>query len=264
LSFDNNNQVYNIDHHYLPRVNPSWLIRKLPGYYFYPRMIAIVWWSARLVKKGEYTSARWVQASRNIVKLFESLGTNITVENHAAFQNLDAPCVFIGNHMSTLETFALPGIIQPFRDVTFIVKKSLIDFPVFKHVMRSRDPIIVGRENPKDDFKVVLDGGLERLNRQISIIVFPQTTRSTKLDPKSFNSIGIKLAKRAGAPVVPIALKTDAWGVGSIIRDFGKIQPQKNVHFCFGDPITVTGNGREAHQAGVDFITNKLKCWIQD
>ena len=137
-----------------------------------------------------------------------------------------------------------------------------MDLPVFKHIMRSRDPIVVGRQNPKEDLKAVLESGLERLNNNISIVVFPQTTRSTNIDPKSFNSIGVKLAKRAGVPVIPMALKTDAWGVGSILRDFGKIHPSKDIYFCFGDPITITGNGRETHQAVVAFITEKLKTWF--
>ena len=61
--------------------------------------------------------------------------------------------------MSALETFVLPCIIEPFKDTTFVVKQSLIDYPVFKYVMRSRNPIAVGRTNPRDDLKAVLDGG---------------------------------------------------------------------------------------------------------
>jgi len=37
---------------------------------------------------------------------------------------LPSACVFIGNHMSILETFVLPCLIQPHRDVTFVVKES--------------------------------------------------------------------------------------------------------------------------------------------
>ena len=255
-------ELLNTKSYRFPQMRPIWLAQKMPGCYFYPKLIALLWQLANLAKKGKCTSEKWSQKSLQILKLFQSLGANIFIENSAAFQNLNSPCVFIGNHISTLETFVLPCIIQPYCDITFVVKKSLIDFPVFKHIMRSLDPIAVGRDNPKEDFKAVLNSGLERLNRNISIIVFPQTTRSTNIDPKSFNSIGVKLAKRAGVPVIPIALKTDAWGVGSILKDFGKIYPQKDIHFCFGNPVIVTGNGKEAHQAVVEFITQKLKTWF--
>ena len=193
----------------------------------------------------------------------ESVGVNFEIENFAAFKDLDSPCVFIGNHMSTLETFVLPCIIQPYRDVTFIVKKELIEYPVFKHVMINRDPVVVGRANPRDDLKAVLEGGHDRLGRNISIVVFPQTTRTVDFDPKHFNTIGIKLAKRAGVPIVPFALRTDAWANGKRIKEFGRIDPAKPVHISFTDPIHVSGSGKEEHEFIVDFISNRLKAWIK-
>ena len=62
-------------------------------------------------------------------------------------------------------------------------------------------------------------------------------------------------------PVIPIALKTDAWGNGKIVKDFGKIQPKKAVRFAFGDPIHIQDNGREAHEKIIAFIEKKLKSW---
>lgn len=131
-----------------------------------------------------------------------------------AIDAVDGPCLFVANHMSTLETFMLPGIIRPRRPVTFVVKQSLTTMPFFGPVMRSRDPIVVGRTNPREDLKAVLEGGLERLRKGISIIVFPQHTRSSIFAPQQFNSIGIKLAKKAAVPVVPLALKDRRLGNG--------------------------------------------------
>jgi len=48
----------------------------------------------------------------------------------------------------------------------------------------------------------------------ISVLIFPQTTRDLRFDPNKFNTLGIKLAKRAKVPVIPVAVKTDAWGMG--------------------------------------------------
>ena len=166
------------------------------------------------------------------------------------FSRLEGPCVFIGNHMSTLEAFVLPTIIQPLKRVAFVVKKSLVEYPVFGHLMRSRDPIVVGRTNPREDLKAVLEGGAERLRSGISIVVFPQKTRSALFDPAAFNSIGIKLAKRAQVPVVPLALKTDAWGNGALVKDFGKIDPAKAVHFAFGRAAAGSGQRRGRAPAG--------------
>jgi len=163
--------------------------------------------------------------------------------------------------MSTLEAFVLPTIIQPLKRVAFVVKRSLVEYPIFGHLMRARDPIVVGRTNPREDLKAVLEGGLGRLQSGISIVVFPQKTRSALFDPAAFNSIGIKLAKRAQVPVIPLALKTDAWGNGARLKDFGKIDPAKTVHFAFGPPLRVQGSGAAEHQQVVEFIREHLVSW---
>ena len=163
--------------------------------------------------------------------------------------------------MSTLETFVLPTLIAPIKDATFVVKQSLVDYPVFKHIMRTRDPITVGRRNARDDLKAVLDGGDARLRAGLSVIIFPQTTRSMVFDASAFNSIGIKLAKKAGVPIVPIALKTDAWGNGSLLKDYGKIDPTRPVHFAFGRPLRIRDRGAEEQEEIISFITERLKEW---
>ncbi len=158
------------------------------------------------------------KAASATLRALEQVGVSIEIDGIDNFRTFDGPCVFIGNHMSTLETFVLPVLIAPIKDATFVVKQSLVEYPVFKYVMRARDPVTVGRSNPRDDLKAVLEGGTERLKAGISIIIFPQTTRLAAFDRDQFNTIGIKLAKRAGVPVVPIALKTDAWGNGALSR----------------------------------------------
>ena len=129
--------------------------------------------------------------------------------------------------------------------------------------MRNRNPIVVGRANPREDLRIVLAEGQNRLNGNISIVIFPQTTRSINFDPKKFNSLGVKLAKRAKVPVVPVALKTDAWGTGRKFKDFGKIQPAKSVHITFGDPLPVQGSGKEEHKFIVNFIAKKLDSYVE-
>jgi 1-acyl-sn-glycerol-3-phosphate acyltransferase len=127
--------------------------------------------------------------------------------------------------------------------------------------MRSRDPIAVTRDNPREDFKAVMEGGIKRLEQGISIVVFPQTTRSSDFDASQFNTIGVKLAARAKVPVVPVALLTDAWGNGRWLKDLGAIDPKKKVYFDFGEPLTVKGRGAEEHQKIIEFIEGKLSEW---
>ena len=242
----------------------SLLFRKLPGFFFYSQMVRVVIKASGQAKRGKFDSDAFVQASLNIVKGLESVGTQIQVEHLDRFQKLDGPCVFVGNHMSTLETFVLPCIILPFKKVNFVVKESLYHYPVFKHVMRALKPISVTRINPREDLKTMMEEGLKHLEAGVSVIVFPQTTRQTRFDPSGFNSIGTKLASRAGVPVVPVAVRTDAWGNGKRIKDFGPINPALPVRFSFGESIEVTGNGKEAQAAVVEYIESHLNKWFEE
>jgi 1-acyl-sn-glycerol-3-phosphate acyltransferase len=194
-------------------------------------------------------------------RALEAAGVRFDISGLEHVAAVEGSCVFIGNHMSTLETFILPVILLPFKKITFVVKQSLMDYPVFGHVMRSRDPIAVGRTNPREDLRAVLEGGAARLGRGISLVIFPQTTRVPEFVPKEFNTIGIKLAKRADAPVIPFALKTDAWGNGRLVKDFGRIDPSRTVHFAFGAPLRVVQQGAAEHQQVIRFIIEKLRAW---
>jgi len=243
-----------------PRSTPA-LFRRHATSFFYPQVLMIVFAASRLAKRGRYGSADWVRSSLNTIRALESVGGRFEIENMLAVRRLDSACVFIANHMSVLETFVLPCLIQPHRDVTFVVKESLIAYPFFKHVMRSRDPVVVGRTNPRQDLRAVLDGGRKLLERNVSVVIFPQTTRSVDFNPANFNTLGVKLALRANVPVVPVALKTDAWGLGRKLKDFGRICPEKTVHICFGEPLRIEGSGKETHNKVVDFIQGKLKAW---
>jgi 1-acyl-sn-glycerol-3-phosphate acyltransferase len=238
------------------------LLRKLfPSFFFYWKDVDIVFRASAKAKRSHYDTAEWAKSSLEVLRALEHVGVQIEITGIDNFTNLDCPCVFVANHMSTLETFVLPSIIAPFREVTFVVKQSLVDYPVFKYVMRSRDPVTVLRTNARTDLKAVLEGGTERLKAGKSIIIFPQTTRMVDLEPASFNTVGVKLAKKADVPVVAIALKTDAWGNGRYFKDFGKIDPSKRVFFAFGEPLLVKGRGAEEHEEIIKFITAKLKVW---
>lgn len=228
---------------------------------FYARIFAGPFtWLCRRAAKGLCDDYAWVWASDKVSDLVEDY-CPLEVEGLDHFRGLDGPCVIIANHMSTLETFVLPGMLRPIRPLTFVVKHSLVDMPMFGPVMKSRDPIIVGRKNPRDDLATVLNGGKERLSRGISIVVFPQSTRSINFDERHFNTIGIKLARNAGVPVLPLVLKTDAWGQGKMVKDLGKIARGMPVRFKFGAPLEIKGNGKEEHAAICGFIGSTLADW---
>lgn len=236
-------------------------IPAFPSLFFYRRAAGIIFGSNRIARQGRYDGETWIDYSLRVVRAVEACGGSVTVEGLEHVDSLTGPAVYCANHMSTLETFALPCMLRPRGLLTFVVKQSLIDYPVFGKVLQACEPIAVGRKNPREDLATVMTEGAERLSRGFSIVIFPQTTRTDVFDPSKFNTIGAKLAARAKVPLVPLALRTSMWGAGKTLKDFGPIDPDKPVNFLFGAPIPPEGKGDAAHKATVEFITAAFRKW---
>jgi len=208
-----------------------------------------------------YTTKAWTDSSFEIFRFIEKTGGKFHITGMENITKPPGSVLFISNHMSTLETMILPSIIGPHKELTFVVKESLVKHPLFGDVMRSRNPIVVGRTDPRKDLEAVMNGGVDLLKNGISIVIFPQSTRSVEFKPEEFNSLGVKLAKKAGVDVVPIALKTDFWGNGKLIKEAGPLDCHKPIHIKFGEPISITGNGKVDNQRIIDFIQSSLEEW---
>jgi 1-acyl-sn-glycerol-3-phosphate acyltransferase len=147
------------------------------------------------------------------------------------------------------------------KSVTYVVKRKLLGGLMWGPIMRSRDPIAVSRTDPRADLEIVLREGQARLAAGISVIIFPQGTRTAVWNREGFNSLGVKLAAKAGVRVMPIALKTDYWGSGGLFRGFGRVHRDRLVHIEFGESMAVSGRGKAEHEACLDFIESRLKSW---
>lgn len=236
-------------------------LRKDSRLYFTLKYAYIVLKTRKQARRKIYDRKAWSDSSYYIFRFIEKSGGQFHITGMENIVKTEGPVLFISNHMSTLETMIFPGLVAPHREVTFVVKDSLVRHPLFGDVMRSRDPIVVGRSDPRKDLEAVMKGGLERLANGISIIIFPQSTRSLEFKPEEFNSLGVKLAKKAGVPVVPVAIKTDFWGNGKLIRELGPLDSRKHIHIKFGEPFSITGSGKEENQRIIDFIQSSLREW---
>ncbi|MCF7790727.1 MAG: 1-acyl-sn-glycerol-3-phosphate acyltransferase [Victivallales bacterium] len=229
--------------------------------FFYCRIVKLVFDTNRVIQKGKFSDKAWSEASYYALRTIEGCEGKVHIRNMNNIDKHNGAVVFIGNHMSMLESFVLPGVICPHKKISFVVKKSLVDYPFFGLVMRTTRPVIVGRVDPAADFKAVMNDGSKLLKEGRSVVVFPQSTRSSGFKPDEFNSIGIKLARKAKVPVVPIALKTDFWGNGKIFKDVGPLNRDKGVFIEFGEPMDIKGNGKAEHKSITEFISGKIKEW---
>jgi 1-acyl-sn-glycerol-3-phosphate acyltransferase len=217
--------------------------------------------SRALALRGLYDDAAWSSSSLEIIGNLERCAARFRIHGMDRVRAAEGPLVLVSNHMSTLETLVLPGLIRPLKPVTYVVKKKLLTGFFWGPIMRSRDPIAVSRKDPRADLEIVLREGQDRLASGISVIVFPQGTRTESWRREGFNSLGIKLAARAGVQVMPVALKTDYWGSSGLLRGFGPVHRERLIHLEFGNPIRVSGRGKAEHELCLDFIESRLKSW---
>ncbi len=230
-------------------------------WYFIYEFAKIVFECRSHALRGGYDTAAWAQTSLDVFRCIEGCGGRFHVEGLNYLRENKNPVVIVGNHMSTLETVVLPALIAPFLEVTYVVKEKLVRGPIFSPVMKSRDPIVVGRQNPREDLQNVLTKGTEKLAGGSSIIIFPQSTRRVEFIPRQFNSLGVKLARKANVKVIPVALKTDFWSNGKILKGFGPLDRSSTIHFAFGPAMEITGNGSKQHAEIVNFIQQNLDRW---
>jgi 1-acyl-sn-glycerol-3-phosphate acyltransferase len=256
---------FNSDNYHTPEKPVYSFIEKIRHnrLYFTLKYAAVVLRTRKeAIRKLSDTKA-WTDSSFEIFKFIERTGGIFHITGMNNITKSTGAVLFIGNHMSTLETMILPCIIGPHKELTFVVKESLVKHPLFGDVMKSRNPIVVGRTDPRKDLEAVMNGGVELLENGISIVIFPQSTRSVEFKPEEFNSLGVKLAKKAGVDVVPIAMKTDFWGNGKLIKELGPMNSKKHIYIKFGEPFHIKGNGKEENQKLIEFIQTSLKEWNQ-
>ncbi|MEI6149231.1 MAG: lysophospholipid acyltransferase family protein [bacterium] len=228
---------------------------------FHFRLVWIYVVAQRMIRRGVFDLDAYAERSFKSVRVTEETGGQIEVTGLEHLAELDGPAVIIGNHMSSLETIMMSSMILPFREVSFVIKQALIEHPIFGPIMRAVPVIPVGRTNPREDLKAVLTQGEALLRKGVSVVIFPQATRSVEFDVDAFNTLGAKLAARAGVPVIPLALKTDFMGNGKWFKDLGPVDPGKTIHFAFGPPIQVQDNGKQAHETVVEFIRSHIQPW---
>jgi 1-acyl-sn-glycerol-3-phosphate acyltransferase len=231
-------------------------------FYFYFNNFYIFFKTGMCARRGELNAENQIFYSNQNFKLVEKCGGKIHLRGLDNLTKLDGkPVILLGNHMSLLETALFHSIIRGRMDFTFVIKKALFKVPYFGDIMLALQAIPVTRKDARNDLKMLLREGKYLVKNGKSIIMFPQGTRSETFSPRRFSSIGMKLARAAKVDVVPFALKTDFLKNGKIFRDLGPVCPRKHVYFEFGKPIKIEGNGKNANQQVIDFISERLEKW---
>jgi 1-acyl-sn-glycerol-3-phosphate acyltransferase len=119
------------------------------------------------------------------------------------FENIpvDQPVVFVSNHQSGFDIFALVGVLP--GQVRFVAQKELWKIPVLGGAMRAAQHIAIDRQNRQAAFGAYEEAA-KTIQQGMSAVVFAEGTRSRTGDLLPFKKGPFVLAIAAGVPLVPI------------------------------------------------------------
>jgi 1-acyl-sn-glycerol-3-phosphate acyltransferase len=145
--------------------------------------------------------------------------------------------VFMVNHQSNLDIPVLVQSLVSFQ-LRWIAKKELLWIPFFGWAMWASRHITIDRADPLTAIKS-LKRAKERMAAGISIVVFPEGTRSRDGKLLRFKKGGFLLAAQSNRPIAPVTingsrqvLPAGAWRLSRGI-----------VEVIIGEPIAVDGFG---------------------
>ena len=111
--------------------------------------------------------------------------------------------IYMSNHQGN---FDIP-ILQAYLSVQFrwLAKAELFNIPVFGYAMRRAGHISIDRSDRKSAFKS-LSNAARIIQNGVSVLIFPEGTRSSDGNIRQFKKGGFILAVDSGVPVVPVII----------------------------------------------------------
>ena len=195
-------------------------------------------------KKRYYLITRWAVFNLWWLKIC----CNVTYEIKGKDNIPGKPCIVMSKHQSAFETLALQQIFIP---QVWILKKELLQIPIYGWGLASMQPIAINRDSTIRSFRQIADQGCERLQKGYWVIIFPEGTRVAPNKKKKYLPGGGMLAEKSGAQVVPVA------------HNAGRLWPRNSMIKKPGLITIKIGPVIESENKSAKEITDEVENWIE-
>lgn len=179
-------------------------------------------------------------------RLFRKLGRAISRVNpnwviHLEWDDtLDdrEPYVIVSNHLSNAD---IPLISNLPWEMKWVAKKELFDLPVVGWMMKLAKDISVDRKNSLQSISV-FKTCVSMLDQNVSVMFFPEGTRSRSGKLNRFTLGAFDLAIRTKTPVLPIVIDGTQ---NCLPKTSWVFERSENIRLKMLEPISVEGYGKK-------------------
>lgn len=197
--------------------------------------------------------------SKNMLRIVGNKRVNITFDGpEASFERWPETAIFIANHSSQLDINASAAAIP--YPIVYLSKASVRKVPILGLLNERVGTVFIDRSNPSAAKKSV-DRLRDTLSRGISVIVYPEGTRSKDGALLPFKKGAFHLAAKSQTPIIPLHIH----GTRAALPKGGFLMQKNPVHVRFGAPITPPRNdGSDSLQAFVEAgqgAVERMKAW---
>ena len=159
--------------------------------------------------------------------------------------------IYMSNHRSNFDIPVLLGCLPiQFR---WLAKAELFKIPIFGRAMSGAGYVKIDRSNRVSAFKSI-NQVAAKMKNSVSVMIFPEGTRSEDGDVKPFKKGGFVMAVDTGAPIVPVILR----GTRSIMaKGSWRINPG-DVTLSIEKPIDTTGYTRDTKEDLIKIVRSVI------
>lgn len=161
--------------------------------------------------------------------LIKAAGVRLRIRNRDRIDP-DRSYIIISNHQSHFDSLALVRTLGiPYR---WVAKTELQRIPLFGHALRALGTVFIDRTNRKSAIDSI-HRGVNQLPSAVSLIFFPEGTRSDDGTIKPFKKGGFITALETAWPILPVTVNGSRMVLpkGSLVFQSGTIE------IVVGDPI---------------------------